>query len=262
MGTPETIENAGGGVGRSWSASLIGGVRAAVDLVLPPTCLSCRKPVGAAGGLCASCWTGMGFIERPYCDKLGTPFVSDDGDAMLSPAAIADPPAYDRARAAARFGDVARDLVHLLKYGDRLDLAAPLGGWMARAGREFLSDADALVPVPLHWSRLWQRRFNQSAMLARAVAGLAKVPVADDMLARTRATPPQVGLARKERAQNVQGAFAVEKSARIQVKGRKLILIDDVLTSGATVDACARVLRRAGAARVDVLVLARVVNFE
>jgi ComF family protein len=152
--------------------------------------------------------------------------------------------------------------VHLLKYGDRLDLAGPLGGWMARAGRELLDDADALVPVPLHWSRLWQRRFNQSAMLARVISARTKVPVADDILVRTRATPPQVGLARKERARNVQGAFAVEKSARIQVKGRKLIVTDDVLTSGATADACARVLRRAGAARVDVLVLARVVNFE
>jgi ComF family protein len=263
MGLPDMIDDA---PRRSPAHALFAGVRAglqaAADLVLPPTCLSCRKPVGAAGGLCPACWTGMGFIERPYCERLGTPFVSDDGDALLSPAAIADPPAYDRARAAARFGDVARDLVHLLKYGDRLDLAGPLGGWMARAGRELLADADQLVPVPLHWSRLWQRRFNQSAMLARVISAQANVPVADDLLVRTRATQPQVGLARKERARNVQGAFAVERSARIRVKGRNVVVIDDVLTSGATADACARVLRRAGAARVDVLVLARVVNFE
>lgn len=204
----------------------------------------------------------MGFIERPYCERLGTPFVSDGGDGLLSPSAIAEPPAYDRARAAARFGDVARDLVHLLKYGDRLDLVRPLGGWMARAGSELLADADALVPVPLHWSRLFQRRFNQSAALAREISRLSSVPVLDDVLTRTRATPPQVGLARKERSQNVQGAFAVERSARSGVKGKKLIVIDDVLTSGATADACARVLRRAGAARIDVLVLARVVNFD
>ncbi len=203
----------------------------------------------------------MGFIERPYCEKLGTPFVSDMGEGLLSPEAIADPPAYDRARAAARFGDVARDLVHLLKYGDRLDLALPLGRWMARAGRELLCDADVLLPVPLHWSRLWRRRFNQSATLARAVSAVAGVPVFDDVLIRTRATPPQVGLARKERAENVQGAFAVAPGARNRIKGKKLILIDDVLTSGATVDACARALRRSGAERVDVLVLARVVNF-
>jgi ComF family protein len=267
MGTPDTIEAevvacAGHRLVQALRSGVRSGFRAAVDLVLPPTCLSCRKPVGAAGGLCPACWTGMGFIERPYCERLGTPFESDDGIAMVSPAAIADPPAYDRARAAARFGDIARDLVHLLKYSDRLDLVAPLGGWMARAGQELCADADELVPVPLHWSRLWQRRFNQSAMLAREISARTNVPVADDVLVRTRATAPQVGLARKERARNVQGAFAVEKSARIRVKGRKLIVIDDVLTSGATADACARVLRRAGAARVDVLVLARVVNFD
>jgi ComF family protein len=181
---------------------------------------------------------------------------------LLSPGAIAEPPAYQRARAAARYSDVARDLVHLLKYGDRLDLAPPLGRWMARAGVELLVDADALVPVPLHWTRLWRRRFNQSAVLAQSVSAIAAVPVADHILARTRATPPQVGLARSERARNVQGAFAVPKTARADVKGRKLIVIDDVLTSGATVDACARALLRAGAVRVDALVLARVVGYE
>lgn len=236
--------------------------RAAVDLVLPPTCLACRKPVDVAGGLCPSCWTAMGFIERPYCERLGTPFVSEEGGALLSPTAIADPPAYERARAAARYGDVARELVHFLKYGDRLDLARPLGQWMARAGAELLSDADALVPVPLHWTRLLQRRFNQSAMLAQTIGAAANVAVADHIIVRSRATRPQYGLARSERARNVQGAFEVAKAARVDVKGRKLILVDDVLTSGATVDACARSLRRAGASRVDVLVLARVVGYE
>lgn len=235
--------------------------RSVVDLVLPPTCLACRKPVGDQGGLCADCWNRIGFIERPYCERLGTPFPHDTGGALISPAALADPPAYDRARAAARYSDVARDLVHLLKYGDRLDVARPLARWMARAGAEVIEDADALVPVPLHWTRLWRRRFNQSAVLARAISALTSVPVADRVLARERATRPQVGLARAERARNVQGAFAVPKSARTDVTGRSLVVIDDVLTSGATVDACARVLRRAGARRVDVLVLARVVDF-
>jgi ComF family protein len=244
------------------TAFLRSAARDAVDLVLPPTCLACRKPVSAAGCLCSACWNGAGFIERPFCERLGTPFASDMGEGALSPSAIADPPAYDRARAVARYSDVVRDLVHLLKYGDRLDVAPAVGRWMARAGAELLSDADALVPVPLHWSRLWQRRFNQSAALARSVAALRSLTVLDHILARTRATPPQVGLARSERAKNVQGAFEVAKAARIAVKGKKLVIIDDVLTSGATVDACARALRRAGAARVDVLVLARVVGYE
>lgn len=251
-------------VGKPSSAArfLRAAARRAVGLVLPPTCLACRKPVEVSGGLCPACWTGMGFIERPYCERLGTPFVSDEGGTLLSPAAIADPPAYDRARAASRYGDVARELVHFLKYGDRLDLARPLGQWMARAGADILSDAHALVPVPLHWSRLLQRRFNQSAMLAQTIADVARVPVADHMLVRSRATRPQYGLARSERARNVQGAFEVAEKARIDVKARNLVLVDDVLTSGATVDACARVLRRAGANRVDVLVLARVVGYD
>lgn len=234
--------------------------RRAVDLVLPPTCLACRHPAGDAGGLCPDCWTRAGFIERPFCERLGTPFSFDAGAGMISPAAIANPPASERARAVLRYGEVGRELVHLMKYGDRLDLVRPLGRWMARAGVELLADAEALVPVPLHWTRLWQRRFNQSAALARAVSTIANVPVHDHVLVRVRATPPQVSLVRAERARNVGGAFAVARAAKSEIKGKKLVVIDDVLTSGATVDACAKAPRRAGAARVDVLVLTRVVE--
>lgn len=236
------------------------GGRALVQAVLPPTCLACRKPAGASGGLCPACWQGAGFIERPYCERLGLPFSYDSGAPLLSPAAFADPPAFDRARAAMRFSDVARDLVHLLKYGDRLDLVKPFANWMTRAGAEILGEADALVPVPLHWTRLFQRRFNQSAELARAIAKRTKLPVIDDALLRVRATPPQVGLARDARVKNVHGAFSVAKAARTKVQGRRIVLIDDVLTTGATANACARMLRRAGAARIDVLTLARVVD--
>ena len=175
--------------------------------------------------------------------------------------AIANPPAFARARAArVPYDDIASALVHALKYGDRLDLAPTMGRWMARAGRELTDDADALVPVPLHWRRLWTRRFNQAAALARAIAKSSRVPVLDDALKRLRATPQQVGLKRAERATNVQGAFQVPDERSAAVAGRRLVLIDDVLTSGATADACARALLRAGAARVDVLVFARVVD--
>lgn len=236
------------------------GGRALVQTVLPPTCLACRKPAGASGGLCPQCWQGAGFIERPYCERLGTPFAYDSGGPLISPSAFSDPPAFDRARAAMRFSDVARDLVHLLKYGDRLDLVKPLASWMSRAGDELLRDADALIPVPLHWTRLFQRRFNQSAELARAISRQKTVPVIDDVLTRIRATPPQVGRARDERAKNVHGAFSIEKSLRGEIKGKRIVLVDDVLTTGATANACARILRRAGASRVDVLTLARVVD--
>lgn len=234
--------------------------RAIAHTVLPPTCLACGKPAGASGGLCATCWQSAGFIERPYCERLGSPFSFDSGGALISPTAFANPPAYDRARAAMRFSDVARDLVHLLKYGDRLDLVKPFANWMKRAGAEILSEADALVPVPLHWTRLFQRRFNQSAELSRAIAKGRDIEVIDDVLTRVRATPPQVGLAREERAKNVHGAFSVEKAITPKIKAKRIVLIDDVLTTGATANACARVLRKAGAARVDVLTLARVVD--
>ena len=136
----------------------------AFDLVLPPVCPSCREPVEGAGGLCARCWSKLSFIARPYCERLGTPFAHDMGQGTLSVRAIADPPAYGRARAVVRYDNIARALVHALKYGDRLELAPTMGRWMAQAGSELLVDADALVPVPLHWRRLWTRRFNQAAL--------------------------------------------------------------------------------------------------
>jgi ComF family protein len=173
--------------------------------------------------------------------------------------AIADPPAYDRARAAVRYDDISRVLVHSLKYGDRLDLSPMMGQWMARAGRELLADAYALVPVPLHWRRLWARRFNQSAALAGVISALTDVPVVHGGLKRVRATPQQVGKSKAERADNVQGAFRVAPEHGSDISGRRLVLVDDVLTSGATADACARALLRAGASHVDVLIFARVV---
>ena len=244
-------------------ARLRGGFRAvlrhALDAALPPLCPSCRDPLGDGVGLCAACWSKLSFIEPPYCARLGIPFTYDPGPGLLSMEAIAAPPAYDRARAAVRYDDTARALVLSFKYGDRLDLAPMMGQWMARAGRELLKDSDALIPVPLHWSRLWSRRFNQSAALAGSISNAVGVPVLHDTLKRVRATPQQVGLSKTERADNVQGAFKVPPGQKAEVAGRRLVLVDDVLTSGATVDTCARALLRAGAKHVDVLVFARVV---
>ncbi len=234
-------------------------LRLALDFALPPLCPSCRTPLGDGAGLCAACWSKLSLIEPPYCARLGIPFVYDPGSGLLSMEAIANPPAYDRARAAVRYDDIARALVHRFKYGDRLDLAPLMGRWMARAGHELLASADALAPVPLHWRRLWARRFNQSAALAGTISALAGPPVLHGAVKRVRATPQQVGLNKNERAENVQGAFKVPADRKADVTGRRLVLVDDVLTSGATVDACARALLRAGAAHVDVLVFARVV---
>src|SRR5689334_4317673 len=232
-------------------------LRRVLDLALPPLCPACREPVDGRG-LCAGCWSKLSFITRPYCERLGTPFVYDPGAGILSMEAIADPPAYNRARAAVRFDEISRALVHGLKYGDRLDLAPMMGRWISQAGRELLVEADALVPVPLHWRRLWARRFNQSAILAATVSRQTGVPVAAGALKRIKPTAQQVGMSRTERAANVQGAFRVPADGKAAVTGRRLVLVDDVLTSGATVDGCARALLRAGAANVDVLVFARV----
>jgi len=234
-------------------------LRAALDLALPPLCAACREPVESKG-LCPACWSKLSFITRPYCERLGIPFLYDPGPGILSMEAIADPPAYRRARAAVRFDEISRALVHALKYGDRLDLSPMLGRWMSLAGRELLTEADALVPVPLHWRRLWARRFNQSAMLAATISAESGVPVAATALKRVKATVQQVGLTRAERAANVQGAFRVPDEAKAAVVGRRLVVVDDVLTSGATLEGCARALLRAGAANVDVLVFARVAD--
>src|SRR5678810_355085 len=183
-------------------------LRLLLDTALPRLCPACRGLI-TDRGVCPAYWSKLAFIAAPYCPRLGIPFAYDPGPGILSMQAIADPPAYHRARAAVRYDDIARALVHALKYGDRLDLAPTMGRWMARAGRELLADADALVPVPLHWRRQWARRFNQSAALAGVISGLTGVPVVHGGLKRVRATPQQVGMSKTERADNVQGAFRV-----------------------------------------------------
>jgi ComF family protein len=245
--------------GQTLRAAWVHTVRLVLDIALPTLCVACREPV-AGVGVCADCWAKLSFIAPPFCPRLGIPFVYDPGPGLLSMEAIADPPAYARARAAVRYDDVARTLVHALKYHDRTDLAPAMGRWMARAGDELLGEADVLVPVPLHWRRGWSRRYNQSGALARAIEKQSGVPVARDVLRRIRPTQQQIGLSRSQRAMNVQGAFKVSAEKAHQIHGRRVVLVDDVLTSGATTDACARALLRARAAQVDVLVFARVVD--
>ncbi len=233
--------------------------RAAADIVFPPACLNCRQSTAAPGALCPACWVQVRFIERPFCDRLGTPFAADyGGGGLLSPEAVREPPAFGRARAVAQFDDgPVRQLVHRLKYYDRMELAKPLGIWMTRAGAELLLDAELLVPVPLHRARLTARRFNQANALAQAISFQCGVPADPFVLARVKAAPPQAGLSRAQRALNLQGAFRVAEGMARRVEGRKAVLIDDVMTSGSTANAAARALLRAGAGRVDVLVFAR-----
>lgn len=231
------------------------------DVLFPPVCPGCRVAIGRPAAVCPECWKEIAFIEPPYCAVLGLPFAYDQGSGALSPQAIAEPPPFARLRAAVLYRNLAARLVASLKYGDRTDLAPLMAAWMARAGSELLADADVVVPVPLHPGRLWRRRFNQSAELARRIAkareghALAYVPLA---LARVKPTPSQVGLGRAERLANVRGAFKVRPDRRAAIEGKRVLLVDDVFTTGATVASATRALKRAGADDVDVLTFARV----
>lgn len=238
------------------------GLRAVADALLPPQCLACGARTIDHGALCAACWSGIEFISAPLCPRTGLPFAYDPGEGAFSAAALVTPPAYERARAVARFGEVTRALVHALKYRDRLDVAPMMGRWMARAGAELLAECDMVVPVPLHPTRRWWRRYNQAALLARELAAASGKTVDFATLARTRATPAQVGRNRDERRRNVARAFAVPEATHLRIAGRRVLLVDDVITTGATVEACARTCLAAGAAAVDVLVFARVVEAE
>ena len=230
-----------------------------LDLLFPPLCMSCHEPVGSGQGFCAACWGQITFLDGPLCDCCGVPFGFDAGEAMQCAACLAKPPDYDRARAIFVYDEHSRAPILALKHTDRLELVPGFVQWLARSGRSMLGNSDLIVPVPLHSFRLWRRRYNQAAELARALARQTAKPVALSALTRSRPTRSQGEMASaKARRRNVLGAFRVNQPA--QVSGRRILLVDDVLTTGATVEACARALKRAGAARVQVLALARVVK--
>ncbi len=232
---------------------------AALDLVYPPACAGCGVLLGGGEGLCAGCWSKMPLIERPFCEVLGTPFTHDLGGGFLSADAIANPPPFDRLRSVALYGDAARALVQGLKYRDRTDYALMMARWMLRASEGAVEAADVIVPVPLHRYRLVWRKFNQSAELARALGALSGRPVLYDAVRRIRPTRRQVGLGQKAREENVRGAFAITQAGRAALFGRRAVLVDDVYTTGATVAAVTRALRRAGVSDVTVLTFARAV---
>jgi ComF family protein len=243
------------------AAGALRSVAAAVgDLIVPPVCLACHRPLSSHDCICPDCWSDIDFIRAPLCDRLGIPLPFDVREPMISAAAAADPPDYDRARAVARFDGVMRQLVHDLKFRDRHDARRLFGRWLTEAGAELLADAELVIPVPLGRVRLATRRFNQSAILAGEVARLSRLPFEPLALQRIKRTPPQVGLSRQQRRENVAGAFGVAALSKDMLTGAKVVLIDDVITTGATARACARVLKRAGVARVHVLALAMVTD--
>lgn len=232
-----------------------------LDLLLPPRPLDEAKAGQVAVqtlGLAPASWSRITFIEAPVCDGCGTPFEFDLGTGVLCVACQAHRPAFDRARAACLYDQHSRDLILKLKHADRVDLAPLFARWMARAAADLLVDVDAIAPVPLHRSRLLSRRYNQAAEIARPLARQTGRTYLPDALIRTRATQSQGGKSGQGRRRNVSGVFTVPLRRCRQVAGRRILLVDDVLTTGATLEGCARALKAAGAQTVTVVVIARV----
>lgn len=234
--------------------------RTVLDAVLPPRCLKCGDILAAANGLCPECWRKLTWLGAPCCDCCGQPFPFDSGKGMLCGACLQKHPAYDHARTVFRYDDESRDLILGLKHADRTETVPALAGWMARAGAGLLETAELIVPVPLHWTRLATRRFNQAGLLAQALGRVAGRPVDCQALLRRRATRSQGHLGRLARFRNVKGAIAVANAHVTAVANRRILLIDDVITTGATVESAAKALISAGARGVDVLALAKVVR--
>ena len=235
----------------------LGGVL--LDTLYPPACLSCDAPVGSADALCSDCFRALRPITDPMCPVLGIPFEVSLGPGVLSAEAIADPPPYDRPRSAVIYNAAALALVGKLKYGDRPELARFCARLMVQAGHELLLGDAVLVPVPLHRTRQFARRYNQSAELARALAALTGLEVDTGLVRRRKATRQQVGLSGDARRRNVAGAFEPFPGTSSRLKGRRAIIVDDVITTGATVAAVTRALKAGGATGIDVLSFARVV---
>jgi len=231
-----------------------------LDAVLPPRCLACGAGVDRPQSLCGACWGGLAFLEGPACARCGLPFEHEVGEGSLCGACLAAPPPFERARAALRYDDASRGLILAFKHGDRLEGTKLFGRWVARAAEALDPRPDLVAPVPLHPFRLFLRLYNQSALLASVAARHLERPCVPDLLLRIRWTPSQAGRDAAERHANVRRAFRLNERYRRTVAGRRVLLIDDVFTTGATVEACALALLKAGAAAVDVATLARVVR--
>jgi ComF family protein len=235
-------------------------LRPILDFALPPRCPGCGKVIDEPHRFCLGCWTALAFLGEPCCARCALPFDYGEGAEVMCGRCLAEPPAYDRLRAAVAYGDMARAVALKLKYGGRPGVAETMARFMERHLDP--SDGAVLAPVPLHRWRIWRRGYNQAALIASALARRAGLEAELDLVERVKATPVLRGMNPRERKAAVRAAFRVNPKRKAALKGKSIVLVDDVYTSGATVGACARILKRAGAARVDVLCWARVVRPE
>ncbi len=231
----------------------------ALRFVYPPRCIACGEEVETEKALCGPCWSEAWFISAPCCDGCAAPLPgADDGERLLCDDCTTEPRPWSAGRAVVVYSGTGRRITLALKHGDRLDIAGPVGRWMAAAARDILADSDLIAPVPLHWTRLFRRRYNQAALLADVVGAGAGRMVAPDLLLRRRRTIMQKGMTREERMDNQRTAITVNPKRLSAIAGKRILLVDDVMTTGATLSACAEACHAAGAAVVKIVVFARV----
>ena len=231
-------------------------IRRLIDFILPPVCPMCNNPVDEPHMLCADCFKQLNFITKPYCQKCGHPFEFDIKGDMICASCLKQMPIYNRARSVFVYDEGSKKLILPFKHADRTDLTHIISQFLLKDYRDLISEADAIVPVPLHITRLFLRHYNQSALLANRLAHMTHRCYLPNVLKRVRATPSQGHLSAKQRQKNIQNAFRVSKPNLIQ--GQKILLIDDVMTTGATVSECTKILLKSGAERVDILTVCRV----
>jgi ComF family protein len=234
------------------------GMQRALAVIYPPQCQMCASFVAEEGGLCGDCWSKTPFLKGLVCNTCGTSLPGSEGGEVLCDDCLLMPRPWQTGRAALSYRDLGRRFVLALKHGDRLDLAGPAARWMLTAGKPFIDDQTVFVPIPVHWSRLLRRRYNQAAELTKAMSKASGLPHCPDMLIRTRRTPKQDGMTADERMRNLDRALSVNPKRVAQLRSARVCLVDDVMTSGATMSTATEALNGAGIDNVSVLLLARV----
>lgn len=231
------------------------------NLLLPPRCFNCGDLAKASNQLCGPCWKSLNFITSPYCDQCGHPFVVDES-YLICGECMANPPLFTKGRTAFRYDSLIRESILKFKHGDATYLAKPFGKWLSRAAEDILPHCDVIIPVPLHRFRLLKRRYNQATLLSREVSNFSNIPLLTNALVRNKYTESQHGKSRRSREKNVQSVFELKSKYLPSIIKKSVLLIDDVWTTGATLNACVKTLKKVGAKDVYVLTLARVIKSE